>query len=139
MGGSEVSGLLMSWPWVWTVLSVITAGYAAFWWLTFWHGRRARAIGWEDGYDAAIAAAGVGELAGPEFAGTITMLGHPDDTFPGYLPTGRHAAVQMEAAERMTTTGDLAMTTARLNAALFLAELEDWDVRTMAKLEGMLT
>jgi hypothetical protein len=39
----------------------------------------------------------------------------------------------------MTTTGDLAMTTARLNAALFLADLEDWDVRTMAKLEGMLT
>jgi hypothetical protein len=138
-----VNGVIVTYPWLWTVCAVVLAGYVAMWVIAFAYGRREYGIGYQDGCEAGTElgqrlAPALAEL--PTYAGTVTTMGLPDDTFPGYLPAGRHAAaVGPPSAERMSATGDLSMLTARLNADLFLADLEDWDTRTMAKLEGMLT
>jgi hypothetical protein len=163
----STSGVIVTWPWLWSVLAIFLAGYAAMWVLAFWHGRRERDIGYDDGVldgeassskSAADAAywQGVSDALGtrqaaipatvPEYVGTVTTMDLPDDTFPGWPSSGRHSrgpglveTMTGTAAERMLTTGDLSLLPSLVQGDDFLRRLDSWERAARVECEGILS
>jgi hypothetical protein len=158
----SASGVIVTWPWMLSVLAIFLAGYAAMWALAFWHGRRERDIGYDDGLLAGEARSsktaadaaywqGVSDTlatkqAVPEYVGTVTTMALPDDTFPGWPSSGRHSrgpglveTMTGTAAERMLTTGDLSLLPSLVQGDDFLRRLDSWERAARVECEGILS
>jgi hypothetical protein len=152
--------MFVSYPWIGSVLAVYTAALLILWFMALRYGRRERELGYDDGYESGQqAAAGLlddsptGWLAPlpaeppvhtATYAGTVTTVGLPDDTFPGWPSSGRHARgpglVDTMTGEgtRMLTTGDLAIVPQLVMADDFLRNLDAWERKARAECTGLL-
>jgi hypothetical protein len=146
------AGVTVPWDWFLTFMAVVIMGMLAMWFLGMQYERRAtyEEIGdldtepeirrglWEDGYDAALRDMAYQDRMPDEadrFIGELRGT-RPGETSMSIDGSGSGQDQNDSLAERLTTTGELSLLSARLQSETFLDSLDGWPERVLASIWG---